>query len=409
MDYPKLRGVEAFPVTVSGGKALCLRDPTGLSEKLTFIPYDAFFVVSLFDGKHSVLDIKAAYMRKFGQMLFSEDLDRIIDQLDENLLLESDRFEAFKRERTEAFKRSPVRKPAHAGKSYETNAEELAKRISAFFDAPDGAGKPAAAPREATLRAIIAPHIDFNRGGPCFSWAYKEVAERSGATLFVILGTAHVPTSAPFVLTKKDFETPFGIVRTDAAFVDSLQQGSDLDFFHDEFAHKMEHSVEFQVAFLHYLFAGKKDFRIVPILCGSLNECIEKGTSPEDLPAVSHFVASLKRALISASGEALVIAGADLAHIGLRFGDQAAPSKTFLREIEGKDREMLAFAEDVDALGFFGYVQREGDHRRICGLPSIYALLASTDASRGELLSYQQSSDDGSGSTVTFASMGFYA
>ena len=35
------------------------------------------------------------------------------------------------------------------------------------------------------------------------------------AEVFVIFGTAHQPTSVPFPLTLKDYETPLGVVETD--------------------------------------------------------------------------------------------------------------------------------------------------------------------------------------------------
>ena len=64
------------------------------------------------------------------------------------------------------------------------------------------------------MKALIAPHIDFNRGGPCFAWAYKALAESQPPDVFVVLGTGHSARQT-FVMSRKDFETPFGVLRAD--------------------------------------------------------------------------------------------------------------------------------------------------------------------------------------------------
>jgi hypothetical protein len=90
MDYPKLRPVEAIPAQ---DRMICLRDPGGFSDKILLLPPEAFFIISLFDGRHSVLDIQAAFTRQFGDLLFSDKIRELIDQLDSALFLESDHFQ----------------------------------------------------------------------------------------------------------------------------------------------------------------------------------------------------------------------------------------------------------------------------------------------------------------------------
>ena len=99
MDYPKLRNLDIFPLENAGQKVIGLRDPLDMSDKVVVISYQDFFIVSLFDGKHSLLDIKAEYMRKHGEMLFTEQLEGIITQLDENYLLDSERYENYRLQR----------------------------------------------------------------------------------------------------------------------------------------------------------------------------------------------------------------------------------------------------------------------------------------------------------------------
>jgi hypothetical protein len=74
VDYPKLRNINIFPVQMSGETLLCLQDPQNISEKALFLPIPLYFIVSLFDGQHSILDIQAEYMRRFGELLFTEKI-----------------------------------------------------------------------------------------------------------------------------------------------------------------------------------------------------------------------------------------------------------------------------------------------------------------------------------------------
>ena len=72
MDYPKLRPIEAFPVESSGRKMICLRDPHNFTNNVVMVPFNFFFIIQLFDGQHTILDIQAEYMRKYGELLFKE-------------------------------------------------------------------------------------------------------------------------------------------------------------------------------------------------------------------------------------------------------------------------------------------------------------------------------------------------
>src|SRR5262249_56372138 len=113
------------------------------------------------------------------------------------------------------------------------------------------------APSPGTLaaEALSARPIAFPRGGPAGAWAYRALAERCAADLFVIVGTCHVGMRHPFALTRKDYGTPLGPARADRDFVEALSARAAQDCFGSELAHRNEHSVEFQAVFLQYLYA----------------------------------------------------------------------------------------------------------------------------------------------------------
>jgi len=91
----------------------------------------------------------------------------------------------------------------------------------------------------------------------------------------------------------------------------------------------------------------------------------------------------------------------------MRFGDPSPPSSASLQSLASEDRKMLSYVEGMDADGFYRFIQREKDSRKICGLPPIYTLLKVMSAKEGKLLNYQQSLEPNGSSVVTFASMAF--
>jgi len=408
VEFPKLRNVNVFPVQMSGETCLCLQDSQNISEKALFLPPPVYFVVSLFDGEHSVLDIQAEYMRRFGDILFAERIQQIIDQLEEHLFLEGDRFREALQEKEESFKKALVREAVFAGKSYQAAPEQLRAQLGGYFLGPEGSGSPKEGKGGNRLKGVVAPHIDFQRGGFCYTFAHRAVKEESSSFLFILLGTAHTLMNQPFSLTRKDFATPLGRLETDGELVDGLQSRCSGNLFADEGTHRNEHSIEFQCVFLRYLYPEPSPLKIVPILCGSFHEAMERQISPMELKPVRQFIESLQ-ALVSSSGkDVCIIASADLAHVGHQFGDQEGMREYGLNVLAAEDQEMLGYVERMDGEGFFSSVSKERDQRRICGLPAIYTLLKVLQAEKGRLLKYGQAFTPETESVVTFASLAFY-
>jgi AmmeMemoRadiSam system protein B len=408
VEFPKLRNVNVFPVQMSGEAYLCVQDPQNISEKALFLPPPVYFIVSLFDGEHSVLDIQAEYVRRFGDILYAEKIQQIIDQLEEHFFLEGDRFRKALREKEDGFKKAFIREAAFAGKSYQTDPEPLRAQLEGYFGGPEGSGLPEKGKGGNRLKGVVAPHIDFQRGGFCYAFAHRAIKEESSSSRFILLGTAHTLMKEPFCLTRKDFVTPLGKLETDGELVDGLQSRCSGDLFADEGTHRNEHSIEFQCVFLRYLYPEPSSLKIVPVLCGSFHEAIERRMSPMELKPVRQFIESL-RTLVSSCGEDIcLVASADLAHVGNQFGDREGIGKGALTVLAAEDQEMLGYVERMDGEGFFNFISKEGDRRRICGLAAIYTLLKVLEAGKGRLLKYGQAFTPETQSVVTFASLAFY-
>jgi len=402
----RLRAVESFPVEHEGRSCIALRDPGGYTNAIVLLHGPLLEIVSLFDGAHSVADIQAVVMRRHGQRVERRQIEEIAEALDEQGFLDSPSFADRRAVIDASFLAAPTRPAAHAGGAYAGEAGELRAMLDGFFAPPDGPGpidgSPSAAPE---VRGVIAPHIDYHRGGPAYAWAYRELAERSQADLFVILGTCHAGMEHPFALTRKDYASPLGEIPVDRDFVDALAQRARQDCFGSELAHRVEHSIELQAVFLRYLFAGRRDICIVPVLTSFAHEAMHRGRRPDDDPRVPRFLDALAETIAASGRRVALIAGADLAHVGPRFGDPEPVGSPELARIEREDTAMLASVEACDPRAFFESVAGDGDRRRICGYSPIYALLRSLGGAAGTVKRYGQSPDPNG--VVSFASVVF--
>ena len=412
MDYPKLRHIEAFPVEVEKDTRVCIRDPFNYATESLLIPQVTYFILSHFDGQHSLLDIQEAFARQFSQVLPREQLNALIDQLDTYYYLDSERFARLQQETLDAFRQASVREMAHADTCYSSQPDEFTTQLSAFFKGADGPGLPSAVTQEhPPIRGLIAPHIDLRIGGPTYAWAYKELAERCDADLFILLGTSHYGTKDLFVSTLKDYNTPLGPVRTDQGFTRTLQEHYTEDLFGDELLHRNEHSLEFQMLFLQYMLSGKRDFTVVPILVSSFHHMVMTKTPPTEIPRMADFLTALKKTIAQSGRKVCFVAGVDFAHVGQKFGDKGDLKQDFLDWVESEDKRLIQALENVDHGDFFDQIAKDGDKRRVCGFSPMYTLLhllPVVGAKEGKLLKYDRSIDPHTQSSVSFASLAFY-
>jgi AmmeMemoRadiSam system protein B len=405
---PKLRiDLEAHPLRMGAELVVCLRDPLKLGDKVLTFSYPAFqHLVLALNGTNSLVDIQAHFFRKTGELLYKEALEEVVENLDRHFFLDSPRYRRRLAAVLRAYRESPVRQAAHAGVSYSREPGELRAMMDGFFRvARNGATGPSVA---GDITGAIVPHIDLKTGGKCAARVFSRLENAPEIDTFVILGTGHGPQESLFVLTKKDFDTPLGLVRTDREFVEALSQACGSDLTEGEESHRMEHSVEFPVLFLQYLLGATRDFRIVPVLCGSLDSSVSEKRYPAEDSDFQRFCGALRRVIASRGGRRVcTIAGADLSHVGLRYGDTVPTTARHLPALEADDRAMLRTVTDFDAGGFFESIARNGDRRRVCGFPPILAMLSSMQASKGHLLSLEIWHDEKNGSAVSYAGIIF--
>lgn len=387
------------------GRALLLRDVEGIAPGSMLVPLRLAPVVAAFDGRRTTGEIARDLAARSEGAFDEAVVERLADELDAAYLLESPRFQARRRAAIARFAAAPVRRPAHAGSAYHAEPAALARFIEehCLARAPDPPGA------NGPLVGLCAPHMDLWRAAAGYGHAYRALARAlpAGADTFVLLGTSHAAMRRPFAVCEKAFETPLGALEPDRKAIGELAESARFDVRADEYLHKQEHSLEFQVVFLRHAL-GDRPARIVPILCG-LGEAQARRRDPALDPEAESFIAALASLVARQSGRVVVVAGADLAHVGPRFGDPAPPDEAARDAIRGRDMDSIGRAVERDAAGFFEHVSEDLETRRVCGLAPIYTMLrVLPSGARGEVLHYAQCVDPNEGSVVTHASLGFY-
>jgi MEMO1 family protein len=408
-DPPKLRPLEAFPVEVDGKRLICLRDPSGLSEHVALVPRPVLFLLALLDGSRDLGALQADFVRAGGELVSRDAIAGLVDQLDQAFLLDSERFRAHRDRVAAEYHAAPTRPAAHAGASYPAEPQALRAFLDGLFasgstegDSPQRttarATKGRRSRRPAPVRAVVAPHIDFDRGGRLYALAYRALLDEPPPDLYVVLGTDHNGDGARYSLTCKPFDTPLGPVATDADVVETVARRAGTAMLQAELNHRREHSIEFQAVVLRYLAdcrGGGPAPPMLPILCGFFYQAL----ASEADPAADQFLADLCGAIREAvAGRRVVwIAAADLAHVGPHFGDPRPLQASDLKALGEHDAALLATVTAGDAAAFYRLLAEERDRRRVCGLPPIYTMLRLCGKARGEVLGYEQCpADDGS-------------
>ncbi len=393
-----------LPVQTPAGQRVVLRDPLRLSQSEIAVPMDIAFLIAQFDGAHTVREAQVSYVRRFGSLITTDRINELVRQLDDALLLDTDRFRKFVAEIEAEFRSRPTRAPAHAGRSYDEGA-------GAFVGMWEPRLQAASLPNDFALDerrpALIAPHYDMSNAANEYALAYRLLRETTRPDVVVILGTSHNSRESPFILTRKPFETPFGALETDEEIIARLADAASFDVFADEFVHRDEHSVEFQAVLLHFLYhEAEEPPKIVPILCGGYHRRNGDFVNPGENEPVNGFLGALRDAIAGEERRIALIASADLSHIGARFGQPPPLTQAHLDLARRHDMAILERAQRGDAENLYFTIAEVQDRYNVCGFPCIYALLRALPVKEGRLLSYRQATELQTQSCVSFASVG---
>jgi AmmeMemoRadiSam system protein B len=336
--------------------------------------------------------LQASLAIRYGLDIGTDVLEQFLTALDEALLLDNDRFARVQEQVLAEYRQAPARIPTGAGRSYPDNVDELRRALNGYLETVD-----TDPPHLSDIHGLVSPHIDYERGGPVYAAVWKQAkAAAKAADLVVLLGTDHYGDRL-VTLTRQRYSTPFGMLPTARGIVDALAEAiGPEEAFADEILHRNEHSIELAAIWLHHAREGQP-CETVPILCGSFGRFVRSEADPAHDPTVQALIDTLKQSI--AGHRTLVVAAADLAHVGPAFGGppQGLMERAYL---QSADEGLIERICAGDAEGFFGAIKEQDDRYNICGLPPIYLALRVLGAAQGQTVAYDRCPADGNGTSL---------
>lgn len=402
--YPKLRGeIDAAPASRDGETYYILYDRAGVTGARLLVSPMGLLIAGRLDGAMSVLEITDCLSREYGPVACNE-VEQIVSALDEALFLEGARFQDYQAQAARDFRDEPVREAGSAGSAYAADAgalvQELEKMLAEAPAPEESAGRVDRFPR-----GIVIPHMDYFRGTAGYGQAYAYLKRRPAPRTVVVVGTAHTPLHERYSLCEKDFATPLGVVDVDRELCGKIRQSlagcSDVD--RDVLAHRGEHSIELQTVWLRHVYG--ESVKIVPLLAASVGEFLDGDRTPSEAlqePAYKRMATVLSEA--AATGDVMLMASADLSHVGPRFGDSQDICNSFLAGVEEADRDYLESLAQ-DPLSGLESLAKHGDRHHVCGSAAIFTVGMALFGARTRLLGYHQAVTPEMEQAVTYAAM----
>jgi MEMO1 family protein len=400
-DRPRLRPLDTQWTEQGGQPVLILRDRQHLTDRVVAVRTPVALLLSLCDGTRDSDQLRIALQLRSGVTLSPSKLRKLLTDLDDALLFEGERAEQARATAIASYLSLDSRLPALAGQTYPADPDQCRDALEAYGQLTSSDNSQA---KSAGLVAgLISPHIDYQRGGAVYHrvWSQAAAAVRS-AELIIVLGTDHHGSAGRITPTRQQYATPFGALPIASDVIDDLARAVGLEYaFEEELNHIDEHSVELSVVWMHSLLDGHRP-QVVPLLCGSFHEFVAGEKHPRNDGRVESALSVLRSAV--RGRRTLVVAAADLAHVGPAFGDEAPFDAAGVNEVASADATALAAVCAGDADAFLAAIRADEDRFRVCGLPPIYLALRLLDGVRGQVLDYRACpADQGGGSWVTIA------
>jgi AmmeMemoRadiSam system protein B len=420
---PRLRAdLDVIPSPLPEQPGLVMRDPFRYSAVTLVVPPLLARCLQCFDGAHDEGDLRATLARLAGQVSVGEAAGLLVKALHEAGFLEDQRFAELRAAREREFADLPERPAVYAGGAYPAEPAPLTETLRGYFGGLPSRESPVTMSRASSaaasnIRGIVAPHVSPEGGRASYVQAYRALPPDHADRIFVVLGTSHYGPPDRYGLTRKPFATPFGLARTEAGLVDELTRAAPDAVTVEDYCHAVEHSIEFQVIFLQYLFGPA--VRILPVLCGAFAAGPRARRPPERSDPIARFIGALGELAAREGRRLSFVLGVDFAHVGRRYGDAfaARAHRGPLAAVATRDRARLDRIAAGDAGSFWALVSEPGaeaggelggepgnDDLKWCGASPIYTFLRALPEVRGRLLSYDQWNIDDT-SVVSFGAM----
>ncbi len=400
-DFPKLRPLNVQWTEWEGRPMISLQDPLRLGGGGILVPQAMAPLLALCDGARSLDELRAGFLLRTGVSLSPGQVEQMIQALDEACMLDNQRFNQVMAQAMEVYRSAPYRPPALAGGGYPQDPGQLRDAMDDYCRRAGISDSPEFASSGSRVVGLISPHIDYHRGWRTYAQTWGPMTRAvEEAELVIMLGTDHSGYPGSINLTRQSYGTPWGGLPTDSALVDQLAEilGED-QAFSQESHHLGEHSIELAAVWLHYVIGGRTK-TVLPVLCGGPEPFLE--TANQEAGSAWQVVDLLRE--VAASRPTLVVAAADISHVGPTFGDSAPFDEEGKARVRASDHEWLEAACSGGSENLRDYMLKRGDPTRICGAAPIYLMAAILGEATGRVIHYDQCpADDTFGSLVSIA------
>lgn len=418
MQKPRLRPVRGFGVQQPDGKPLLgLADARQISEQMVFVSPAVQAILPLMNGERDI----DAIVKEVGRGLTRAVMENLVAQLDRAGLIEGPSFDAIHARMKKEFDSLAHLPPA----STAAMADQLV--VQEFGEKTTDAQKAEHGPRklreamdqwirqvleqapdpsfDALPRAVVAPHLDYWRGWPNYAQVYGRMRVVDRPDRVVILGTNHFGASTGVAACDKGYESPFGKCDYDADFAAlvrrSLSPGQAEQLFAHRYDHEREHSIELHVPWIQHVFAGEGG--AFPKVFAALvhDPCPNNGESYDGNGlGILPFIDAVRKAIEASPGRTLIVASADLSHIGASFGDQQSyvgdtdQAKAVRERVHKHDMEMLQLISEGKAEELVASMAWQQNPTRWCSIGNLVAAMKITGAANVRILNYMAAGDD---------------
>ncbi len=250
-----------------------------------------------------------------------------------------------------------VRKTCVAGYFYPKQKESLLKMIKGFVESDI---------KKKKALGAISPHAGYQYSGIVAGAVYSSIRIPDK---LVLLGPSHRTMNSNFAIIREgEWETPFGNIPIDTKLADQIISRTKL-VSEDIDAHRMEHSLEVQLPFIHYFNPNCSIVPLITAYFASYNDLEELGKS------ISSSIDVLNE-------DILILASTDMSH---QVSQETAKEKDFL----AIDKILK-----LDPQGLYEVVKSQ--NISMCGFQATTAALVAakeSGAKKAELIKYQTSGD----------------
>jgi AmmeMemoRadiSam system protein B len=410
---PKLRPVRGFPAQADGQMLLGLSDARQISDRVVFMAPAAQLILPLMDGQRSLEQI----VSEVGRGLTREVLEPLVAQLDDAGLLFGPVFEAMLAKVKTDFDATAVLPPASTAAiadaivqgalgenaTDEQKATEGPKRLRAAFEGwMAQALEKAPNPSFAELpKAIVAPHIDYPRGWLNYGsvWGRMRVVDRPDRV--VILGTNHFGEGTGVVGCDKGYQSPLGTCEIDGPLLDIMKRELGEKLFTHRYDHEREHSIELQIPWIQQVLGTDEKGQYCKVFGALIHDpTVNNGESYDGKGVgLQAFVDALRKAIAELPGRTLVVASADLSHVGPSFGDEKPlageeeePTQ-FRNKVFQHDREMLELIRQNKPDELVSSMAWQQNPTRWCSVGNLVATMMVVKPREVQLLNYTATLD----------------